>query len=120
MGELLIGGTWSAWTLERPTVKFPSQWNAIRSGIYPVTIWNSARFKRLMPRVNVPDDPRVIEMHWGNWVQNSEGCILLGTMHDDNMLYNTREKFEELFPVIQAAVATEGCQIDVRDATEAD
>jgi hypothetical protein len=114
MGEMTIGGAFAAWTLERPLIMYPSQWNAVPAGTYPISLYPSPRFQRLMPLLDVPGHSG-IEIHWGNWPANSHGCILVGTMKDDNILYNTREKFDWLFPIIQAAVNTEGCQITITD-----
>jgi len=66
-----------------------------------------------------------IEIHYGNFPRNSHGCILVGTQRGVNMIYNTQLMFDKLFPIIQAAVNTEGCDIEILDinsgiATEPD
>lgn len=114
MGELMIGGAFAAWTLERAPKPYPSDYNCIPAGTYAISIYPSPRFQRLMPLLDVPGHSG-IEIHWGNYPKDSHGCILVGTQHDENMLYNSRDKFDWLFPLIQSAVNTEGCQITITD-----
>src|SRR5712664_2040049 len=115
MGEIQINGFFSAWTLERQGPQFPSDFHRIDAGIYPITIYPSPHFGRPMPLLTVPGH-QWIEIHYGNWPRNSHGCILVGSQRGENLLYNTKLKFDELFPVIEAAVSTaEGCDIQVLD-----
>ncbi len=115
MGDIQIAGAFAAWTLERQGPQFVSDYHRAPAGIYVVELYNSPHFGRLMPRlVDVPDCP-FCEIHWGSWPRNSHGCILVGSQRGENMIYNTQLKFDELFPVIQAAVETEGCDIEILD-----
>jgi Family of unknown function (DUF5675) len=115
MGEIQIGGAFSAWTLERQGPQFVASYHRAPAGIYKVTLYPSQKFRRIMPLLNDVPGCSDCEIHWGNWPWNSHGCILIGTMKGDNCLYNTREKFAELFPVIEAAVHTEGVDIEILD-----
>jgi len=71
-----------------------------------------------MPILKDVLDRQDILLHWGNYPANSDGCILLGSQRSLEIeeIYNTRAAFEELFPVIQAAVNTEGAEIEILDA----
>src|ERR1700693_4777297 len=98
MGEITIAGNFAAWSLEQPGPQFPSGFHRVEAGIFPIKLYESPHFGRLMPLLVDPPH-EWIEIHWGNWPRNSHGCILVGTMRGENILYNTREKFDELFPI---------------------
>jgi hypothetical protein len=108
-GELTVNGEHAAWTLERVAVAIPS-------GYYEVKLYDSPHFGRLMPWLQVPRREYVL-MHWGNYPQNSDGCILVGETQDPSTgdIFNTQKKFNELFPAIESAVEGEGCHIAVWD-----
>jgi hypothetical protein len=110
-GELFFGGEHEAFTLERIAVVIPS-------GVYKLGLYPSPHFNRLMPiLLDVPGRSDIL-LHWGNYPQNSDGCILVGEQRDlaSEEIFSTREAFNELFPLIQAGVNTEGCEIEILDA----
>jgi hypothetical protein len=75
-GELSINGTFQCYTLERP----PSDpiFRAIPPGTYSVERYFSSHFNRIMPHiVNVPGRTG-IEIHYGNYPSDTEGCVLVG------------------------------------------
>jgi len=114
-GELMDEQGHLAFTLERPAVAIPA------GGPYPVTIYFSPHLGREVPLLNdVPgrslrDTRSYIEMHWGSFPQNSDGCILVGETRLPDEIIGTREEFDLLFPVIKAAVQASGCWITVHD-----
>jgi hypothetical protein len=109
-GELFIQGAHVCFTLERPGV-------AILSGRYKLSLYPSPHFGRLMPMLDDVPGRENILIHWGSYPTDSEGCILIGEQRDLTLgeIFYTREAFNELFPVIQAAVNTEGAWITVKD-----
>lgn len=115
MGQLWLDGRLAAYTLELP-IKDGLPGSAIPAGIYRVTIYNSPHFGRPMPLILVPGRS-TIEIHWGNDVVDTRGCVLVGDSRDlsTREIFNTRKKFDELFPAIEAAVQAEGCWIEVHD-----
>jgi hypothetical protein len=113
-GSLTVDGHHVAFTLERPAPQFQNEYHCIPAGTYKISIYDSPRFGRLMPLLDVPGHSG-IEIHWGSFVTNSHGCILVGKERGENCIFHTREKFDELFLPIQAAAETEGCSIEVRD-----
>ncbi len=114
-GEMTIAG---AWVLERPEPKYPSPYHCIPAGIYKLELYPSPKFQRIMPRlVDVPGCP-YCEIHWANHPADLEGCLGVGTMRDQGVIYNSREKFGELFPILEAAIKTEGADIQVLDIPE--
>lgn len=114
-GEITIDGVWAAWTLECPETKYPAPYHCIPAGTYKITLYPSPKFGRLMPLLmDVPGCPYP-EIHYGNYPLNYEGCIGVGTMRSEDAIWNTREKFDVLFPRIEAAVKGEGCDIQILD-----
>jgi hypothetical protein len=105
-GELFVGGVHAAYTLERPEVAIPA-------GKYQITLYPSPHFHRLMPLLNDVPGRADILIHWGNFPENSDGCLLVGETRDlsTDEIFNTRRQFDALFPAIQAAVENEGCFI---------
>ncbi len=66
-----------------------------------------------------------IEIHWGNYVRDFEGCIGVGTTRGTlpdgaPAIWNSRETFDKLFAEIDALFARraagqdEGCTIAIR------
>jgi Family of unknown function (DUF5675) len=110
-GELFNREQHIGYTLERVEVAIPA-------GRYQVTTYYSPHFKRLMPLLLDIPGRSFIEMHWGNFASNSDGCILVGETQDlkDDEIFGTRDEFDHIFPLIQNAVrTTEGCWITLKD-----
>ncbi len=108
-GELTINGTWAAWTMENTQYAIPA-------GTYEITLWESQKFNRIMPLLNDVSGCPYPEIHWGSYPSNYEGCIGVGTMHSEDRLWNTKEKWDEIFPLIEAAIKSgEGCDIQIID-----
>lgn len=66
---------------------------AIPTGMYPVTLHVSPRFKHVMPLIqNVPAFDGVL-FHAGNSVKDTAGCILLGYNDSVGWLSNSRDAY---------------------------
>ena len=107
LGELSISGTFFSYTLEdivrAPGVKVPGK-TAIPAGRYQVVITPSKRFKRDMPLLlNVPGFEG-IRIHRGSFASNTEGCILVGYKKQANMVFKSREAFDDLFKILKTAI----------------
>lgn len=99
-GELSLDGTHFLWTLERVAVAIPV-------GRYQLAIHDSPHFQRQMPELlNVPGRDDIL-LHWGNYPENSEGCILVGESQDGKTgdIFNTRAAFDTLWRTIQPLLA---------------
>lgn len=103
IGELYMpDGLFFCHTLEdviRP-YKIPGK-TAIPSGKYEVVCSWSNRYQRIMPRLlNVPFYQGIL-IHWGNTEAHTEGCILVGRRKAENVVYESRLAFDELFPILR-------------------
>jgi Family of unknown function (DUF5675) len=84
-------------TLEPPYKQDGSKPRAIPAGTYDLTIRFSPRFNRLMPHVeNVPGFEGVL-IHWGNFPNDTEACLLVGKTHQDNFVSHSIDEFNVLF-----------------------
>lgn len=87
---------------------------AIPAGRYEIVITYSSRFKKPLPLLlNVPGYEG-IRIHPGNTAANTEGCILPGTEHKEDMVLNSRAAFSQLFQKIQAAAKREKVFIEIK------
>jgi hypothetical protein len=72
MGELFLNREFYCYSMEPP--------NPIPARSYDLVLRPSLKFGRIMPHVeNVPGHT-AIEIHWGNWPQDTSGCLLVGMM----------------------------------------
>jgi hypothetical protein len=117
IGELEIDGSFTCYTLEdivRPKgVKIPGS-TAIPSGVYPVRITWSPRFKMDMPLlIGVPDFSGV-RIHSGNAAVDTEGCILVGLERDGSRVLRSRDAYNVVFREIsEALIAHEDVLIEI-------
>ena len=102
IGSLSVNGSWECYTLEHPSGD-PLQ---IPAGDYQVILWNSPKFGRVMPRLVGPGDAGrdPIEIHFGNTVHNTEGCVIVGATKAVDSVGNSQAAFAKLFPLIQGAI----------------
>lgn len=106
IGNLWINGEKFCFTLEDVTrpegVKIDGQ-TAIPKGIYKVVIDDSVRFGRRMPHIlDVPNFDG-IRIHSGNTSKDTEGCVLVGYAKDEDVIYRSKDAFNDLFPKLNAA-----------------
>ena len=107
-GELFIDGELFCQTLEdkERDEKIPGI-TAIPAGRYQVVVTRSPRFKVRMPLlVDVPNYIGV-RMHWGNKVEHTDGCVLVGQDNkaDDNWLGNSKVTYARLMSAMDKALA---------------
>lgn len=113
VGVLYVDGVVECFTMERPAVQIPP-------GRYPVTLYNSPHFGRLVPLIGVPGRT-YIEMHYGNYPQESDGCVLVGeTRISETEIGLSRAAFDALFPKIEAALQGGEVWLTVADSTPLD
>ena len=109
-GEMFISGMHAFYTLENLV-------DAIPAGTYPVTLYDSPSWRRVMPLLRDVPGRSYIEIHYGTYPDDYRGCIGVGQERDleAEEIFMTRAAFDALFPAIETAVEGEGCQIRVLD-----
>lgn len=112
-GMLSVDGVFECYTLEKPKDD-PLE---IPAASYPVVLYSSPKFGRVMPMlVGVPGRAN-IEIHYGNTEANTEGCILVGQTKSVDFIGNSRAAFEHLFPQIQKAIlGNDPVELTITDA----
>jgi hypothetical protein len=111
-GTLSVDGKFQCFTLE-PSVrevsgkpvgfwKVPGR-TAIPVGTYAVEISYFARDGYYSPILDNVPGFLGIRIHIGNFPQDTEGCILVGTQMGDNQVLNSKVAFAALMTKIQAA-----------------
>lgn len=100
-GELWVNGHPQCFTLE-PSVLTPVH-PAIPSGTYDVALRLSPRFGEITPHIlNVPGRDLIL-IHPGNSPEDTEGCILLGKAQGVDLVFNSRQAFQELMSLIDTS-----------------
>ncbi len=115
IGELTVDGAFEAFTLE-DVVRDKKVQNetAIPAGRYQVIITFSPHFKRNLPLLlNVPNYEGV-RIHPGNYDRDTEGCILVGKSHNEDMLMQSVAAFDPLFEKIKSALLNEEVWITIK------
>ena len=98
-----------AYTLELP-VKDGLPGSAIPPGTYPIELAPSPKFMsstdpwvqqyaEKMPHLAEIPGRSLIMIHWGNFPDDTEGCILVGDLHDLDQVGESRQAFERLYPM---------------------
>lgn len=108
-GEMLIDGAHACWTLE-PAKPIPA-------GTYDLAIDWSPKFNRLMPHVCDVPGYEGIRIHWGNYVDNTEGCTLVGTTQGEDFVGHSVDEFNVLFRELQAGIKDGAVTITYLDPT---
>lgn len=76
-GVLRISKKLFCLTLEPPDILNEKWTSCIPVQQYSITRWNSQTFGETFAVQGVPNREAII-FHWGNWVTDTKGCILLG------------------------------------------
>lgn len=76
---------------------------AVPTGTYPMDWYFSPKHGICLPRVlNVPGFLDA-EIHAGNYPSDTEGCLLLGTSRNVDMVLNSRAAIAAFYPKFEAA-----------------
>lgn len=115
IGSLSIEGVFECYTLEptyREVIDQPvASWKvqnqtAIPAGTYLIVLAPSARFKRTMPHLQSVPGYDGVEIHWGNYPRDTDGCTLVGQFNQvdqPDFIGDSMKAFNVLFPKLQAA-----------------
>lgn len=118
IGQLFVGPSFECFTLEPPLAHLAvgDAHPAIPVGRYPVTLRPSAHFGRLVPHIDDVPGRFAIEIHEGNTVHDTHGCVVVGqsTLHDS--VLSSQIALGALQPQIARALADgDAVWIDVLD-----
>lgn len=109
-GRMYINGIFECFTLEDVDRRLEEGGEkihgetAIPLGTYAVILDESKRFGRIMPHVlNVPQFSG-IRIHSGNTAQDTEGCLLLGTVRGKDSVLNSRVAYQGFFEKLKEAL----------------
>ena len=94
IGGLALDGVKFLWSLEPPSRADKPR--CIPVGLYNVSLHPSQRFGKPMPFLEDVEDFVGIMFHPGNFPEDTEGCILVGTGKDVDKVLNSRIAFAEL------------------------
>lgn len=82
LGKLYVDGVHFCETLEPPFFETPVKPRAIPEGEYPVVLLYSHKFDALLPLLLDVPGFAGIRIHAGNTVDDTSGCILVGSLCD--------------------------------------
>jgi hypothetical protein len=86
------------WTLERPWLFNNRNISSIPSGAYKCTKDYSKKFGDVIRVHDVPNRSGIL-IHSGNHVSDSQGCILVGQMLQNNVLRNSKAALQDLINI---------------------
>lgn len=117
IGELYIEGNLFCYTLEDTVRKGPKVVGetAIPEGQYEVALNFSNSVGYLVPLLlNVSGFSR-INIHVGNFPEDTKGCILVGNKKGGNSILESKDTFERLLTIIKEALNHGKVFIDIRN-----
>lgn len=102
-GELYLDGKFQCYTLEPPARD--NKPHSIPAGTYDLSFRWSPKFQQIMPHVeNVPGFEE-IEIHWGNYPSDTDGCLIVGQTSSPNFVGLSKAAFAKLFtPAITGTI----------------
>jgi hypothetical protein len=124
-GALWIDGLFQCFTLEDAVREIAGQpveqWKvkgetAIPFGRYRVVLTLSPRFKTVLPELLEVPGFSGARIHAGNFITDTEGCILVGRRRQATAISQSRVALRELMDVL--ASATDDIWIEIRPVSE--
>lgn len=106
-GVLLLNGTPVCATLERPWQENKNAVSCIPPGTYAASKFKSPSKGSVLLLKNVPNRA-MIEMHAGNFVTDTEGCILVGFEIAGNTILKSRPALAHVL-----SLAGDECEIEI-------
>ena len=70
---------------------------AIPTGIYPVTITYSPKYKKMMPLISNVKGYSGIRIHSGNTSKDTEGCLIVGKNKEVGKVLESRATYNALY-----------------------
>ena len=112
---MYVDGTFEAYSLELP-LKDGLPGSAIPPGTYKVTTYPSPHFGRLMPLLQGIPGRSEIEIHFGNFPDETRGCILLGKTQTTDFVGESRAAFDAFWAKAQGPMERGECSITVEQS----
>lgn len=110
IGDLYIDGVWFSNVLEDTDRGLKDEMTeeeilkkkvkgetAIPTGIYPVTITYSPKYKKNMPLISNVKGYSGIRIHSGNTSKDTEGCLIVGKNKEVGKVLESRKTYNALF-----------------------
>lgn len=94
LGELYGPQKRECFTLENRALAIPV-------GTYAMSLFQSPRFRTLVPLLHDVPGRSFIEIHYGNTFKDTEGCILVGQVQGSANVGRSRAAFEALIVKMQ-------------------
>jgi hypothetical protein len=112
-GTLSVDGSPFCSTLELP-VRDGLPGSAIPVGTYPVSIYPSPHFGRLMPLILGISNRSEIEIHYGNFPSETRGCVLVGEPSEiPDFIANSRETFDRFWALAEGPISRGEVTIEI-------
>ena len=80
-GTLIHNGVPICVTLENKWMQNKPNISCIPPGSYQCELTVSPKYGKVFTVLNVPERTHIL-FHWGNWQENTKGCILVGTSYE--------------------------------------
>jgi hypothetical protein len=95
LGAMFHGTERLCETLELPWLGNKHDVSCIPEGAYEANLWCSPKHKRKLYWLQDVPGRGAIEIHIGNLVEDTHGCILLGLERDGDMIVHSRDAFDK-------------------------
>lgn len=95
-GEMTIDGAHFCYTLEPRKDQSQGKPYCVPAGIYPVVLGWSDHFQMLVPRVGNVFNFTGVEIHPGNFPNDTHGCCLVGYDESTDFVGQSRAAFDAL------------------------
>lgn len=73
---------------------------AIPTGVYPVVITYSPKYKKPMPLIDKVKGYSGIRIHSGNTAKDTEGCLIVGKNKEVGKVLESRKTYNALFKIL--------------------
>lgn len=99
IGELTTDKV-SMFTLELPWLNNARNISCVPEGVYPYEVRHSSRWKREVIWLYHVENRSAIQIHVGNTLNDTKGCLLVGTQKGRDSVGNSRVALENLIKAI--------------------
>ena len=96
IGELFINDEFFCYTLELPYRSNKNFKSCIKAGHYQGEIVYSQKFGTKVIRFDDKNNRKNILIHYGNFPEDTDGCIIAGDRYSKNVVGNSRKTLEKL------------------------